>query len=102
MVGPAAKREAVAHLRGVHQMSERRACSLIATIAKMIRYRSRRAPDTELHTVSDLPINGAGSAIAACSSCCETRASRPASTASFELLGRRDWPCANAEVAARR
>ncbi len=48
MVGPAAKREAVAHLRGVHQMSERRACSLIAADRKMIRYRSRRAPDTEL------------------------------------------------------
>jgi putative transposase len=48
MVGPAVKREAVAHLRGVHQMSERRACSLIAADRKMIRYRSRRAPDTEL------------------------------------------------------
>ena len=48
MVGPAAKREAVAHLRDVHQMSERRACSLIAADRKMIRYRSRRAPDTEL------------------------------------------------------
>ena len=48
MVGPAARREAVAHLRGVHQMSERRACSLIAADRKMIRYRSRRAPDTEL------------------------------------------------------
>jgi len=48
MVGPAAKREAVAHLRGVLEMSERRACSLIAADRKMIRYRSRRPPDTEL------------------------------------------------------
>ena len=48
MVGPAAKREAVAHLRGVLEMSERRACSLVAADRKMIRYRSRRAPDTAL------------------------------------------------------
>ena len=48
MVGPAAKREAVAHLRDVLQMSERRACTLIAADRKMIRYRSRRPPDIEL------------------------------------------------------
>jgi putative transposase len=48
MVGPAAKREAVAHLRGVLEMSERRACTLIAADRTMIRYRSRRPPETEL------------------------------------------------------
>lgn len=48
MVGPAAKRDAVAHLRGVLQVSERRACSLVAADRKMIRYRSRRPPDTAL------------------------------------------------------
>jgi putative transposase len=48
MVGPAAKREAVAHLRNVLQMSERRACTLVAADRKMIRYRSRRRPDVEL------------------------------------------------------
>jgi putative transposase len=48
MVGPAAKREAVAHLRNVLQMSERRACTLVAADRKMIRYRSRRPPDREL------------------------------------------------------
>jgi putative transposase len=48
MVGPAAKREAVAHLRSVVEMSERRACTLIAADRTMIRYRSRRPPDTEL------------------------------------------------------
>ena len=48
MVGPAAQREAVAHLRGVLEMSERRACSFVAADRKMIRYRSRRPPDTEL------------------------------------------------------
>jgi putative transposase len=48
MVGPAAKREAVAHLRGVLEMSERRACTIVAADRKMIRYRSRRPPDIEL------------------------------------------------------
>ena len=50
MVRPAAKREAVAHLRNVLQMSERRACTLVAADRKMIRYRSRRPPDLELRT----------------------------------------------------
>ena len=48
MVGPVAKREAVAHLRGVLEMSERRACTIVAADRKMIRYRSHRPPDTEL------------------------------------------------------
>lgn len=50
MVGPATKREAVAHLRNMMQMSERRACTLVAADRKMIRYRSRRRPDIELRT----------------------------------------------------
>jgi putative transposase len=50
MVGPAAKREAVAHLCGRLEMSERRACTLIAADRTMIRYRSRRPPETELRT----------------------------------------------------
>jgi transposase InsO family protein len=50
MVRPAAKREAVAHLRNVLQMSERRACTLVAADRTMIRYRSRRPPETELRT----------------------------------------------------
>lgn len=48
MVGPAAKRQAVAHLRERFQMSERRACSVIAADRKTIRYLSRRPPETEL------------------------------------------------------
>jgi len=48
MVGPAAKREAVAHLHSTLEMSERRACSLVAADRTMIRYRSRRRPDTAL------------------------------------------------------
>ena len=48
MVGSGAKREAVTHLRSVLEMSERRACTLIAADRTMIRYRSRRPPDTAL------------------------------------------------------
>lgn len=48
MVGPAAKREAVALLRERFQMSERRACTVIAADRKMIRYRSCRPPETAL------------------------------------------------------
>jgi len=48
MVRPAAKREAVAHLRNALQMSERRACTLVAADRKMIRYRSKRPPEAEL------------------------------------------------------
>ncbi|ARJ64583.1 hypothetical protein WV31_02215 [Magnetospirillum sp. ME-1] len=40
MVRPAAKREAVAHLRSQFEMSERRACAVIAADRTMIRYRS--------------------------------------------------------------
>ena len=50
MVGPVAKREAVAHLHNVFQMSERRACTLVAADRKMIRYRSCRPHDVELRT----------------------------------------------------
>lgn len=48
MVTPAARREAVAHLSVVHGMSERRACQVIAADRKMVRYRSRRPPETAL------------------------------------------------------
>ena len=48
MVGPAAKREAVAHLMAVMGLSERRACSFVGADRKMVRYRSRRPAETEL------------------------------------------------------
>ena len=50
MVGPAVKREGVAHLQAALGLSERRACSIVNGDRKMIRYRSRRPPDTELRT----------------------------------------------------
>ena len=48
MVGPAAKREAVAHLQTVMGLSERRACSFVGADRKMIRYQSCRPPEIEL------------------------------------------------------
>ncbi|ESZ10625.1 integrase [Mesorhizobium sp. L48C026A00] len=50
MVGPVAKREAVAHLRAAMGLSERRACSIVSADRKMFRYRSRRPPDRELRS----------------------------------------------------
>jgi putative transposase len=50
MVGPAAKREGVAHLQALMGLSERRACSIVNADRTMIRYRSCRPPDTELRT----------------------------------------------------
>ena len=48
MVGPAAKREAVAHLRTQFEMSERRATILVGADRTMIRYRPRRPDDAAL------------------------------------------------------
>jgi len=48
MVTPAARREAVAHLRGAHEMSERRACRVIGCDRMTVRYRSRRPDDPRL------------------------------------------------------
>ncbi len=48
MVGPAAKRAAVAHLQTLMGLSERRACSIVSADRTMVRYRSRRPPDAEL------------------------------------------------------
>jgi putative transposase len=47
-VRPAARREAVALLKRLFEMSERRACTVIAADRKTIRYRSRRPADAEL------------------------------------------------------
>jgi len=50
MVGPAAKREGVAHLQAALGLSERRACAIVSADRKTVRYRSRRPPDTGLGT----------------------------------------------------
>lgn len=48
MVGPAAKREAVTHLKAVMGLSEHRACQIISADRKTIRYRSSRPPEVDL------------------------------------------------------
>jgi putative transposase len=48
MVTPAARREAVAHLEESLEVSERRACSIIAADRSVVRYLSRGPDDTAL------------------------------------------------------
>jgi len=48
MVTPAAKREAIAHLRASLEVSERRACTMIAADRSTIRYRATRPDDAGL------------------------------------------------------
>ena len=50
MVTPAARREAVAHLRQMLEVSERRACMIVGANRTSVRCRSRRPDDTELRT----------------------------------------------------
>ena len=45
MVTPAARREAVAHLEGRFEVSQRRACDVLGVDRTMVRYRSRRGDD---------------------------------------------------------
>jgi putative transposase len=66
LVRPAAKRQAVALLKGLFEMNERRACTVIAADRKVVRYRSRRPADSKLRgRLRAL----AGSVIDGCSSC---------------------------------
>jgi putative transposase len=50
MVTPVARREAVAHLCGVHEVSQRRACRAIGVDRTSVRYRSRRPDDGAIRT----------------------------------------------------
>ena len=50
MVTPAARREAVAHLRTSLEVSERRACAIIATDRSTVRYRAKRSDDAALRS----------------------------------------------------
>ena len=56
MVTPAARREAAAHLRQVHGVSQRRACQAIGVDRSSVRYRSRRPDDdvirSRLHEIA--------------------------------------------------
>ena len=48
MVTPGAKREAVAHARNCHGLSERRACELIGIASRVARYEPSRPDDAGL------------------------------------------------------
>ena len=48
LVAPAVKREAVARLKALFGLSERRTCQIAGADRKTVRYQSRRAPDTVL------------------------------------------------------
>ncbi len=48
MVTPAAKREAVAHLCATHEVSQRRACSVIEADRTSVRYHARRLDDQSI------------------------------------------------------
>ena len=48
MVTPAAKREAVAHLRCVYEVSERRACEVLGVDRSSVRYQSCRPNDAKI------------------------------------------------------
>lgn len=48
MVTPRAKREAVAYVKETRELSERRVCRLFGVVRGLVRYRSRRPPDTHL------------------------------------------------------
>ncbi len=90
MVGPAAKREAVAHLQAVMSLSERRACSVVGADRKMIRYRSCRPPETELRgKLRDLANERRRFGYGGCSSCCDEKASRRGSTAFIGSTGKK-------------
>jgi putative transposase len=74
MVTPAVKREAVAHLRQVHEMSERRACKVIGCVRMTVRYRSRRIDDVALRErLRALAKCVAGSAIAGSTFSCAAK-----------------------------
>ena len=74
MVTPAARREAVGDLEESLEVSERRACSIIAADRSSVRYRSRRPDDAALgRGCGSWRISAGGSAIAACMCCCAAR-----------------------------
>jgi hypothetical protein len=70
MVGPAATRDAVTHLKAVMGLSKRRACQSISADRQSIRYRSCRPPEVELSAnFANSQMNDGASANVGFSSC---------------------------------
>jgi len=95
-VGPAAKREAVAHLQAVMGLSERRACQFVSVDRTTVRYASKRPADTEncASGCATSPMRAAASATDGCSSCCARKASILARTGSTGFTARKGSRCA--------
>lgn len=75
VLGPAAKRAAIAYLQTVKDLSERRGCQTVGADRTIVRYRSRHPPEVELRTqLHGIADERAGSNTAACSSSCATKA----------------------------
>ena len=77
MVTPAAKREAVAHVRSVFELSERRACRIIGCVRMTVRFVrvDRMTPSCE-SGFERWRMSAGGLAIGACTCCCDGRALR--------------------------
>ena len=122
MVGPAAKlrlppkREAVAHLRTLFEMSERRATTLVGADRTMIRYRSRRPDDAALRgaparsrpSAPSLRLSLSRQAIAlqlpkggGSTCCCGATARRRAATRSIGCIAPKVSRCASVRVSRR-
>ena len=74
VVTPGAKRDAVAHLCKEHEVSQRRACSVLGVDLSSVRYQSVRPDDAELRKA--MKAVAAGSAIGGCMCCLEGRAGK--------------------------
>jgi putative transposase len=67
MVMPAARREVVAHMRSVFEVSERWACAVLGVDRASMRYRSNRSDDAAVRArMRELEAIRRGSAIAVC------------------------------------
>ena len=103
MVGPAAKRAAVAHLQDTMGLSERRACLIVGADRKTVRYCSRRPPDTELRArLRELANERRRFGYRRLFILLRRRASRLGSIASTGFTGKKDLRSASGGLAARR
>ena len=102
MVGPAAKRAAVAQLQDTTGLSERRACLIVGADRKTVRYCSRRPPDTELRARLRELANERRRFGYRRLFILLRREGRPGSIASTGFTGKKDLRSASGGLAARR